>query len=180
MRGRSFRVLSWIVAALAIGFAVANHTGIIDRVRGLNYATAVAAQYDLSYGPNGPKPIYPGDPAWPIVMRLIREYSSAQLPTNRSPLVIARLRALASVVNTNVPGLPQWTAPTTPIVVLYRPWPDPGASPIGPKDYQVVGTIGDLHNWIARDSDDFRFWTSDVLLAALALLLAAATSFGKA
>jgi hypothetical protein len=165
--------LSWVVAALVIVFGLANHFGWIDDFRGLQYARAVADSYDRSYGPGASQPIYSNNPAWPVLIRLIYKYSTADLPKDRTPVVIARDKAILSAVDQNIPGLPQWTAPGTPIALIYVQWP---GQAVNPSDYRFIGSIADLHEWITRDSDDFRFLVSDVLLAVLALALAIITS----
>jgi len=146
-------ILAVLLSLSTIGFAVAEHLGWVDTIRGLDSVKGIANSYDLSYGPNSPEPVYPGNPAWPVLLGMIQHHNP-NLP-DRRPLTIARYKALASTVNVNLPGLPQWTAPGTPILLLYRKWPAPGTPPIEREDYRVVGTIGDLHTWIKEDSDNF-------------------------
>jgi hypothetical protein len=54
--------------------------------------------------------------------------------------------------------------------VLYRRWPDPGAT-FPPAEYTIVGTIGDLQSWIAESKSDFHFYLHDIVLGILALLV---------
>ena len=62
----------------------------------------------------------------------------------------------------------EWTAPTTPVVLLYRKWPDPGSGEFKfGQDAFVVGTIGDLHDWVRRDRADFDFLWRTIIFGLL-------------
>lgn len=174
-------LFSWLVAVLAIAFTALNHSGFIDHLRGLDSAGEVASRYDLSYGQGSAGPIYESDPAWPALIRLTYKYSKADLPRDRKPVVMVRDVALQSAIDRNVerlgsPVRAQWTAPTTPIFLVYRMWPSPGGPPISSQDVRVIGTIADLHDWIRKDSDDFRFMVTDIAFALLTLWFAAMIS----
>lgn len=171
--------LSWVVATATIIFALANHLGWIDDLRGLHAAEAVAERFDLSYGPDASAPVYAQDPAWPALIRVIREHSSAKIPSDRTPVVLARFPAVLSAIDTKTPGMPQWTVPVTQLALIYKMWPDPGAPGITPADYRIVGSIENLHDWIKDDSDDFHFYGSDILLTVLTLVIAITSTLSK-
>ena len=110
----------------------------------------------------------PGDRAWPAVMRVITRYSRAQLLTGREPRVFAQFVAIASAQNEAAHG--EWTAPTTPVALLYKEWPGHGFVP--PEDVVFVGTIGDLRTWIQRDESDFDFLIRTILFGSLSACVA--------
>ena len=61
------------------------------------------------------------------------------------------------------------TSPATPIVVFYYNWPNvkfPG-SVVPQEELTVVGTLGDLHDWIARRHEDIHFFVVDLLLVGV-------------
>jgi hypothetical protein len=99
---------------------------------------------------------------------LIKKYSATKLADSKTPQVIARLQA--KVYDAQFLGadgkLAQWTSPATPIVIFYYDWPNvrfPGGTV--PQDQgAIVGTLGNLHEWIARSHEDFHFWIVDLLL----------------
>jgi hypothetical protein len=141
----------------------AEHFGVFDRWTGLTAAEQVSARFDESYAPDASRPVFRGDPAWKPMMRLIRTYSKAKLQADKQPGEIARFQASLS---TNSQGY-EWTAPSTPIVVLYGYWP-PGAGRAPPRDdITIVGTIGQLHEWIDRSRNQFHFLVNDLLLALM-------------
>jgi hypothetical protein len=79
-------------------------------------------------------------------------------------MVFARGQAITSAKT----AAGEWTAPTTPIVLLYRKWPDPGSGDLKfGEDAFVVGTIGDLHDWVRRDRADFDFVWRTILFGLL-------------
>ena len=110
----------------------------------------------------------PGDSAWPIVMRVIAKYSHAKLLAGREPRVFAQFVAVASARNEAAHS--EWTAPTTPVALLYKEWP--GHGPVPPEDFVIVGTIGDLHAWIQRDESDFDFFIRTILFGVLSACVA--------
>ena len=90
-------------------------------------------------------------------------------------MTFARTQAISSAQT----AAGEWTAPTTPVVLFYRKWPDPGSGAFKPgQDAFIVGTIGDLHDWIRRDRADFDFvWRTIVfglLSASVGVTLALA------
>lgn len=40
-----------------------------------------------------------------------------------------------------------------------------------PADYRVVGTLGDLHNWIRNDESDFDFFWRTIIFGVLSLCI---------
>jgi len=101
-------------------------------------------------------------------MRVIAKYSHAQLPAGREPRVFGRFVAVASAQNEASHS--EWTAPTTPVALLYKEWPGHGFVP--PEDVVFVGTIGDLHTWIQRDESDFDFLIRTILFGTLSACVA--------
>ena len=99
-------------------------------------------------------------------MRVIAKYSHAQLLAGREPRVFVRFVAVASAQNEAAHS--EWTAPTTPVVLLYKDWP----GHVPPEDVVLVGTIGDLHTWIQRDESDFDFLIRTILFGALSACVA--------
>jgi hypothetical protein len=97
------------------------------------------------------------------LLRVITKYSHAQLPTDREPRVFVRSVAVASAQSEAARA--EWTAPTTPIWLLYKEWP----GHVTPDDYRIVGTIGEFHNWIRNDEADFDFLVRTILFGALSL-----------
>lgn len=80
--------------------------------------------------------------------------------------MIARFSAVASAKIDLAPGkFAEWTAPTTPLVLLYR------EAPLSWDDTLVVGDIGDLPIWIDKSKSDFRFLIQNVLLGVFSLSL---------
>jgi hypothetical protein len=128
---------------------VAEHSGVIDHWRGLDRVKDIAANFNLSCAPDASKPVYPTDPAWHSLIGLIHKYSKAQLRTDKQPQTVARFVATLSTQQP-VRGahFSEWTAPSTPIVLFYRHWPENTGKSIPPEDFTIVGTIGDLQNWI--------------------------------
>jgi len=65
----------------------------------------------------------------------------------------------------------EWTAPTTPILLLYKEWPGASDLHIG-EDALVVGTIGSLHDWIKQDQADFEYLWRTIIFGALSASIA--------
>jgi hypothetical protein len=100
-------------------------------------------------------------------MRVIKKYSYAQLPMNKKPKVFRRSKAVESIKSEEAGGA-EWTAPTTPIVLLYQ-----DARQVPREDAVIVGTIGDLHDWVRRDVADFDFLVRIILLGGLSIFVGA-------
>lgn len=173
MSRRFEKITDWatiFVASLSFVFVVVDHYHGWDRLRGINLMLETAKNFDLSYTPGASSPIYPTDAHWKPTLVLIKKYSSIELPEDREPRVIARFQAVSSAQMSVGPSgqIVEWTAPSTPIAVLYKDWP---GNPVPPQDFRIVGTISDLHSWIDQYRDDFTFLMHDLILGALSLLL---------
>jgi hypothetical protein len=160
------QIARWTGVAASIGsvlFAVLTYLGVWNEWRGDNLLAEVSAHFDSSYSQDAGLPVRPGDKAWPVVMRVITKYSHAQLFAGREPQVFARFVATASAQNEASHS--EWSAPTTPVALLYKEWPGHGFVP--PEDVVFVGTIGDLHTWMQRDESDFDFLIRTILFGAV-------------
>jgi hypothetical protein len=151
--------------AVYLIFVITDHYEVWDEIRGLNEVKAVAARMNISYAEEK-RQYWPSDKEWKPTLALITRYTNAQLPRGKSPVMIARYKAVASAKIDITPGaFAEWTAPTTPLVLLYR---DP---PLSMGDAVVVGDIGDLFIWIDKSRSDFRFLIQNVLLGIFSLSL---------
>jgi hypothetical protein len=163
-------VLLLVLPLCYLAFLVADRTGVWDRLSGLDLVEGASANFDLSYAPDASIPVRVGDKEWEPLLKLAYRYSNAQFPTDKQPLLFARSVAVSSG-RTPSEGtvLAEWTAPSTPLLLLYHDWP--GHGEIQPADYRVVGTIGDLREWISKAKDSRRFWVQDVFLGTFTPLL---------
>jgi hypothetical protein len=140
----------WTAVALSIlsvAFAIVSYNNHWDWLLNDDRAEKVAERFDLSYADDASLPVQRGDPEWVPVLNVIEEYSPhrSELPVDRLPMTVARYPAIISARAADA----EWTAPTTPIVLFYRKWPDPGSGDYKRgQDAFVVGTIGDLHDWV--------------------------------
>lgn len=149
-------------------FVVTEHYGVWDKVRGLDAVKEVAAQMDTSYDPSAQRQFRPGDRGYAETLGLIENYTNAVLPKDRTPVMIVRYVAvLSGEAQLNNGKIAEWTAPSTPLCVLYH------EMPANNSDTVQVGTIGDLHTWIERSKNDFRFCVQDVFLGIFSLALGA-------
>ena len=64
------------------------------------------------------------DKEWSPLMPMITKYSNADLPRDKKPRVFARFKAVLSAKD-DATGA-EWTAPSTPIVLIYKEWPGQG------------------------------------------------------
>jgi hypothetical protein len=104
-----------IISLTGVGFAALTYTGFWSHVRGDDLLIAVADRFDLSYAPDASEPVRPDDPAWKPLMRVITEYSRADLRNDKKPEVLARMAAISSAkVEAGGALVAEWTAPTTP------------------------------------------------------------------
>jgi hypothetical protein len=173
------RIKQWLEFALAVGLPAmtlllvwAEHSGLIDHWRGLDRVQAVADNFSVSYDPNACNPVYPDNPAWKPLIEIIQRYSKSPLRRDRQPQTVARFQAtLSGKSDIGNEHFSEWTAPSTPFVVLYRHWPENTGAEIPRDDFTVVGTIGDLQSWITQSKDDFHFLVNDVVLTFMALTL---------
>jgi hypothetical protein len=158
-----------VLPFLYLAFIVADRAGVWDHLSGLDDVEHIAARFELSYAPNASHPVRVGDREWKPLLKLVHGYSNAQLPPKREPRVIARSVAISSArTPTEGPIMAEWTAPSTPLLLLYRDWP---GNDVPPEDYRVIGTIGDLRDWISKAKDHRRFVVQDVFLGTFTPLL---------
>ncbi len=163
---RSFaRWLGVLFSAASVLFAISVYCGFWDWWRGDNLVAEVAARFDKSYAANASWPVKPGDKEWVPLIRIIEKYSHADLPKDKQPRVFARMRALTAAKD-DATGA-EWTAPTTPTMLLYKDWPGHGDVPS--EDSRIVGTIEDLHNWIRTDKADFDYLVRTIIFGLLSV-----------
>jgi len=161
--------------ALYLIFIVPERSGYWDRVRGLDLAQQIAERFEKSVGTDTAVPVRAGDPEFEPMLALIRRYSATKLAPDKTPQVIARFQAKVFDAQLLGPSgaLSQWTSPATPIAVMYFDWPNVKFPKDGvPLDqYAVVGTLGNLHEWVARSHEDFHFFVVDLLLVGVIPLM---------
>jgi hypothetical protein len=171
MSKRTLELVSAVIIPFCILiFVVSQRVGFWDWWFGLNDVEKVAVNFETSYASDASHPVRPGDPSWQPLLILIRNYSHVDLPKGREPKVFARSVAISSQKMDLGDGkFAEWTAPTTPIILIYRDWP---GQTVPPTDYRIVGSIADLRTWINRSKDDFRFIVQDFSLTFLSLVFA--------
>ena len=162
-------VAAVFLPVLTILFVIGEHGGWWDRYLGLTDVLEAAARFETSYSEGVRRIIVPGEPAWAPVLDLIRRYSPAKLPPGREPSVLARFVAVASAkIDTGLGTIAEWTAPSTPIALLYQDWP---GNSVPPSDCRIVGTIGDLRTWVDKRRADLHFLGRDVLLSITSIVI---------
>ena len=130
---------SVVLPLLTIVFLVIDWSGGWDRFFGLNHVEAIAARLETSYAKNIDRQIGPDEEGWKPLLRLIEKYSNVQLPKDLEPKVLARSVAIQSAqMELGERKIVEWTAPATPIILLYETWP---GNKVTPEKYRVVGTI---------------------------------------
>jgi hypothetical protein len=145
--------------------------GGLDYLLKVHLLENVAASFELSYGPDASPPVRVVDKDWGPTIKLITAYTRASLPKDKQPRVIARFTAVAAAQEQVGNGqIAQWTAPSTPIAVIYKDWT--GSEPLSPEDCKIVGTIGDFRSWISQYRDKWQFRLNRLLLAFLGLVTA--------
>ena len=154
-----------VISILSVSFAVMTLFGGWNYLRGDDLVSEVAARFDNSYSSDASIPVRPADKEWSPLIRIVTKYTHAELPHDRSPHVFARFSAVSSA-KTEIAGniLAEWTAPTTPIALIYKDWP---GQDVPKEDYRIVGTIQDLHEWIRRDEADFDFIWRTIIFGIL-------------
>jgi hypothetical protein len=151
-----------VIPICGLVFLISSWTGFWDRWFGLHHVEKAAESFEKSYGPDASHFVRPGDTAWKPILKLINKYSTANLPKNGEPKVLARYKAVSSEkIQSGDKIIAQWTAPTTPIVLIYKDWP---GQAVEPEYYRFVGSIADLRLWIRNSKDDFRFFVQSVVL----------------
>jgi hypothetical protein len=160
---------------LYLAFILPEKKGYWDHVMGLDSVREVADRFERSVGPDDAVPVRAGDKEFNAVVTLIKKYSLTKLAVDKTPQVVARMQA--KVYDAQPLGqngkLAQWTSPATPIAVMYFDWPNvrfpSGAVP--DSEYAIVGTLGDLHEWINRSHEDLHFEVVDLLLVGFVPLM---------
>jgi hypothetical protein len=162
-------VLLLVLPLLYLGFIVADRFGVWDRLTGLDLVEHAAANFELSYAPDASTPVRVGDKEWGPLLKLTYRYSNAQFPNDKQPKVFARFQAVSSArTPPEGPIIAEWTSPSTPLALLYQDWP---GHDIPKEDVRVIGTIGDLRDWISNAKDYRRFLVQDVFLGTFTPLL---------
>jgi hypothetical protein len=158
-----------ILPILYLGFILADRAGFWDHLSGLDLVEQAAARFERSYAPDASAPVRVGDKEWIPLLNLTSRYSHAQFPTDKQPRVIARFAAVSSArLPAEGPVEAEWTAPSTPLVLMYRDWP---GNVVASDDYRIIGTIGNLREWISEAKDYRRFLVQDVFLGIFTPLL---------
>jgi hypothetical protein len=155
-----------VLSFLSVAFAVVSYSTRWDWWLHDDMVETVAERVDLSYSKDAGLPVQRGDREWIPLLKLIQRYSPhrGELPKGRPPMTVARFQAITAAQT----AAGEWTAPTTPVALLYRKWPDPGSGAFKPgQDAFIVGTIGDLHDWIRRDRADFDFLWRTIIFGLL-------------
>lgn len=166
---QSIRWFGVVLSGVAVLFASLSYWGFWDFLRGDDLLIGLAQRLDTSYAEVS-RQVRPVDPEWEPLMRVITHYTHADLPKNRQPVVFARFVAVSSFKT----DAGEWTAPTTPMALLYKQWPAPGTGPFKiNQDAWIVGTLGDLHEWIRRDEGDFDFVWRTIIFGALSVCVGA-------
>lgn len=119
------KAIALVTPLLYLGLLIADRQGVWSCWRGLDRVEAVAARFEQSYAPDASHPVSAGDPEWEPLISMIYQYSNANFPKDKQPQVVARSQATAAGQLRADDGtlIAEWTAPSTPIVLLYRKWP---------------------------------------------------------
>ena len=157
-----------LLPIIGLGFVLAEHYGLVDRAFGLDQVEKVADRFDESYAPDASRPVYPEDPEWKPTLKLIEGYSKVKWPPGRNPQTIARMQARLSERDD---GGYEWTSPATPIVALFVRGPRNTAKGIPKEDFEIVGSIGELHSWIEQRRNRLHFVFNDCFMTALAAVM---------
>jgi hypothetical protein len=159
-------VLAVSIPFVVVLFVVADHLGVLDSLTGLAEVEAVSERFNRSYSEDASTPVRSNDKAWQPLLALVQRYSSASLPSDRQPRVIARLTAPQAIRNPPTgPIESEWTPSTTPLLLLYKDWP---GNSVDPQDYRIIGSIGDLQEWIMREKDRRRVLAIDIFFGICA------------
>lgn len=164
---RSLELLGGVLLPLiALAFVAGDRVGVLDRLLGLNEVEAVASRFETSYA-HVDRQVGPDEPAWQPLLALINRYTTADLPKGRQPTMLARAVAVASDRLPNSDA--EWTAPTTPIMLVYG---EASARAVPAQDVLIVGTIGDLRSWPEQRRTDLRFLFQDIFVSVVSLIVA--------
>jgi hypothetical protein len=171
------RRLAFSASIFAIFILLAEYAGGLDYLLNIRVLEGAAGRFELSYGADASRPIKPSDKEWGPTLKLIKDYTRANLPKDKEPRVIARSQAVFSAQEPVGKGqIAQWTAPSTPILLLYKDWP---GNTVPPEDYRIIGSIGDLRSWIDQYQEKWKFRINDLLFALLGLITTALSLGGE-
>jgi len=169
---RRLTVVTLILPFLYTTFIVADRFGVWDRLSGLDLVEQASDRFDLSYAADASNPVRVGDKEWKPLLKLVYRYSRADFIKDKQPRVIARLQAtLSTRTPQEGPIEAEWTAPSTPLVLMYRDWPMNTGKPVTQDEFRVIGTIGDLKDWISKAREDRKFLVGDIFLGTFGPLL---------
>jgi hypothetical protein len=159
-----------VFAILTLALVIAERLGALDWYLDLKPMQKAAENLSSSYAPATQRIFTPAHSEWLPTIRLIRKYTSKHLPESAQPKAIARFRAVLSDKEDLSQGaVAEWTAPSTPIALIYGPGK---ALAVGADHVVIVGDIGDLSRWIAEYRDYWKFLLNDVLLGVLSVATA--------
>lgn len=169
---RVLTIVTLLLPILYLMFIIPDRLGFWDWITGLELVENVSDRFQSSYRDYASRPVLAGDKEWKPLLRLLRTYSTAKFRTDQEPGVFARAQAtLATRTPATGPIEFEWTAPSTAIYLLYCNCGPASGVPIRQEDIVVVGTIGDLTNWISEAKDRRRFFVQDVFLGIFGPLL---------
>lgn len=154
---------------LFLMFVFGEHEGIWDKWRGLDSVIAVAERFETSYENGIDRRVEKDEEAFEILLELINKYSLTTLPPHKRPTAIMRLKAIqSSKIHTGPSRIAEWTAPSTPIILIFGKIKQKMEN----EDVVIVGTIGDLRDWVEKCQSDLRFFVSDVAFTVVAFFVA--------
>lgn len=163
------KLFAFVASVIALAILTFVNLGGLDYLLNVSLLETVASNFNSSYS-DAKRILKPGDSEWGPTLKLITDSTTAHLPNNKMPMVIARDVAIQSSKQDLGNGhLAEWTAPSTPLMVLYKDWP---GNTLTLDDYKIVGTIGDLKAWIEQYRNRWKFYITDLLFALLSVVTA--------
>lgn len=164
-----FKNIGLGLSCLVLIFSILEHYGFWNSVRCTNTLLHYNSRIQTSYA-EVKRIITPNDSEWKCVLSLIQEFSPVNLPSDKKPLVIARFVATQSFKQTIGPEntIAEWTTPSTPLAVLYKPFP---GNELKPEDFTIIGSIGDFESWIDKDKSNFNFKAQNYIFGILSLII---------
>jgi hypothetical protein len=164
-------VIRWVGVAISlrsVTFAALNYYGFWRHVRGDDLLEALANRLDTSYAEDVSRQVRPGEREWNPLLRVLATH--VQVPKDKTPVVFARAQAITSSKNEGG----EWTAPTTPIFLMFRDWPAPVTGDFKRGvDFIQVGTLDDLHQWIKVDQSEFTYFWGTLIFGMLSACVGA-------
>src|SRR6267378_1702217 len=80
-------ILTIIVSVLSLLFVITDHFHYWDKWRGITLLEETSDNFDLSYARDASTPVFPNDPHWKPLLKLIAKYSRVKLYEDRQPKV---------------------------------------------------------------------------------------------